>query len=502
MEYQGFVGAAYTLENKKADAQRCLNYYLESIESGTGKEGRSAYLRRTPGLEKLLEVGSGPIRLVHFDNTPKSVLIPDTRVFVVSGNELYKLTFNSTAELWEDELMGEFDTSSGVIKAASATFDLGATVFVDGVNTYLYKCYDSGLGVVVEEFDDFAGFSYPTIERPVNVIWIDGYFIFCSSISNQFFVSDWNSLNVDPLSFASAEGDPDDIMGIISNQRNLFLINERTTEVWSNTGNADFPFERVQGGFFEKGCVASYSIAEIDGIVSWLGRDKSGQGIVYASSGGRPERISTHAIEQAIAGYEDISTATAYTYQDTGHFFYVLNFDEATWVFDFTTKAWHERGYTNDGEISRHRASFHSFIPEFGIHMLGDYEDSRIYQFNKDHELDDVNPISRIRVGPSISSGDKLLSHLSFQLDVQTGVGINGSDQGSDPQVVLQFSDDGGYTWSNEKWASLGQIGRRKTRVIWRRLGSSRNRIYRVICSEPVNIEILGAFIEVEGEAG
>jgi len=67
-----------------------------------------------------------------------------------------------------------------------------------------------------------------------------------------------------------------------------------------------------------------------------------------------------------------------------------------------------------------------------------------------------------------------------------------------DPQAMLDWSDDGGHTWSNEHWASIGVIGDYTARAIWRRLGRSRNRIYRVSITDAVKRVIMGADLEAE----
>jgi hypothetical protein len=65
-----------------------------------------------------------------------------------------------------------------------------------------------------------------------------------------------------------------------------------------------------------------------------------------------------------------------------------------------------------------------------------------------------------------------------------------------DPQAMLRWSDDGGHTWSNEHWASMGKIGEYGKRVIWRRLGMTtklRDRVYEISGTDPVKIAIMGA---------
>ena len=491
--FPGFIGPSYLLRSVNIDCQRTINLYPEMNEMGKGKGDEIASLIGTPGLRKIAEVGSGPIRLIHFDGTPTNPENPVTRIFVVSGNEVYK--FENIASVWTPSLMGTIDSNTGPVSAASNKVDLGQTVFVDGENSYLYKKYMDG--GPVEEFGTFDDFDLDPVANATQVIFVDGYFLYINN-TGDLFSSNLNSLEIDPTSFAEAEGSPDNLIGILSNQRDIWLFNERTTEIFINTGNADFPFERVQGGFIEKGCVAPFSIAKIDNYVFWLGRDAAGQGIVYAGRGLNPERISTHAIEFAIQGYADISTARAYTYQSGGHSFYVLNFAEATWVFDMTSKLWHERAFTNDGILERHRADTYAFIPEFGLHMVGDYQTNEVYVLDEEYYTDDGNPITRLRAAPHISANNLEVACSYFQIDIQSGVGLDGVGQGTDPKLMMRFSDDGGHTWSNEKTVGMGKIGQTRFRAIFRRLGIFRDRVFEVKITDPVKVILIGALFDLE----
>ena len=77
---------------------------------------------------------------------------------------------------------------------------------------------------------------------------------------------------------------------------------------------------------------------------------------------------------------------------------------------------------------------------------------------------------------------------------METGRGLQ-SGQGSDPQVMMQYSDDGGRTWSNERWVSAGAAGKYKTRVRWGRCGSGRDRVWKVRYTEPTFFQINEAYI-------
>ena len=257
----------------------------------------------------------------------------------------------------------------------------------------------------------------------------------------------------------------------------------------------------MQGGFIENGCLSAFSVAKIDGIVFWLGRNSNGQGVVYAAQGANHQRISTHAIESKIATFQNVESARAYTYQIGGHSFYLINFEETTFVYDLSTKMWHERMFTNDGELERHRGETLVFFPDFGHHIVGDYENAKLYYLDSETYADDDAPLTRMRVFPHVSNGLKNIFVERLQLDMETGVGLDGAitNQGYDPQVMMRFSDDGGHTWSNEMWVSAGKIGEYKKRCIWRRLGRSRDRIFEIKMTDPVKCTWLSCEIDLKG---
>lgn len=106
-------------------------------------------------------------------------------------------------------------------------------------------------------------------------------------------------------------------------------------------------------------------------------------------------------------------------------------------------------------------------------------------------------PIRRMRRSPSIHDEDRWLFHQAFQIDLETGVGLV-DGQGSDPQVMLRWSDDGGQTWSHEAWTSAGRMGEYTRRALWRRLGRSRDRVYETVVAEPVRWAFLSGILTIE----
>lgn len=479
MRFVGFIGPSYTMNSVNVDCQRCVNLYPELDELGSGKEKEVAALIWTPGLRKLLTLGAGPVRATYEAS--------NGRVFVVSANKLYELDSD-----WNSTELGTLNSETGPISMADDGYYL---IAVDGGDGYKFEFETNTYAEILDA--NFLGAD--------QVVVLDGYFIFNKPDASSFYLStsvterivagDMNPTF--PGDESGVDGSPDLNKGLVVCNENLWSLNEKTIEVYFNSGDVDFPFGRVQGAFIEYGCGARFSAVKMNNTMFWLGRDEHGSGIVFKASGYQPQRISTHPVEQAIQSYGDITDTTAYCYQQNGHNFYVLNFPNAntTWVYDTTTSLWHERAYNSNGTLQRHRANCHAFA--FSTHIVGDYENGNIYELTPSVFTDDGEEISRVRVTPHTSDGMKLIFYHGFQLDIESGTGLDGSGQGTDPQVVLQYSDDGGHTWSNEKWASFGKIGQTKRRAKWRRLGAARDRVFKITITDPVKVVLIGAEMDI-----
>lgn len=126
---------------------------------------------------------------------------------------------------------------------------------------------------------------------------------------------------------------------------------------------------------------------------------------------------------------------------------------------------------------------------------MGDRKSGKIFEQALDVYGDDGSPIRRERTCPHISQDGARLYYHQLQVDMEVGVGLDGGVDGSDPQAMMQFSDDGGRTWSNERWASMGRAGEYKRRVIWRRLGQARDRVFRVAIADPVRVALIDAHL-------
>jgi hypothetical protein len=310
----------------------------------------------------------------------------------------------------------------------------------------------------------------------------------------------YDGLAWDALDFASAEGSPDNVVGIIADHGELWVFGETTTEVWYNAGTPGFPFAPIQGAFSEIGCAAPNSIAKINNTVFWVGRSTTGQGIVYMSQGYTPKRVSTHAVEWQLQQTPNtvINNAYSYTYQQDGHVFYVMNIPNlgTTFVYDVSTESWHERQSLLNGSQSCHLGNCQAFITNplsslSSINIIGDYSSGTLYYFDLNTYTDNNQEQTWLRSWRALASGQnnlKRTAHHSLQIDMDTNY--------ADENIInLRWSDDGGNTWNTSRSATTG-TGFGNPRVIFRRLGMTmklRDRVYEISGSSVAPIYIMGA---------
>lgn len=415
----------------------------------------------------------------------------------------YTLTYTITRSA--GSVTASLGGTVGITRSAAGTY---TETIVPGSSDTLLTFTGAGFtgtidSVSITTQDTFFQITDPYFLGANTVTFIDSYFLFNKPKTQQYYLSaQFDGSTGNALDFASKEALPDNIVGVMAVHQLAWLFGEESTEIVYDTGANDFPFSPVQNSLIAYGCAAAGSIASSANTVFWLGNDKDGNATVWMANGYQPQRISTSTVEFAIGEYATISDATAYTYQEDGRYFYVLNFTSAnaTWAYDVALGQWHERAFYNSmtGFYERDKAEFHIFA--FGKHLVGDYNSNLVYQQSLDIYTDNGSPIRRLRAAPHFADSDTLdyIYYSNFQLDMQTGIGsATGDIEATDPQVILQWSNDGGYTWSSEHARSAGKIGRYKKRARWNQLGRSRDRVFRVIFDAPCKYFVVQAKVDI-----
>jgi hypothetical protein len=466
-----FVGQTYQFRSLSFDAQRCINLYPVLSDIADSKSVSS--LMGTAGYKLFCNPSNDPTRSCH--------TIGNGRCFFVLGNKLFEI-FSNGSFIDRGTLLTYYGTAN--------IADNGVQLcIVDGVNGYIFT---------------FATNAFVQITSPAwlgsnTVTFCDGYFVFVEPNTQKYYISAlYDGTSFDPLDFKSAEGSPDNLVAAIMVHKQLWLFGVNSIEIAYNSGNADFPFTDVQGAFIEYGCLAPNSIVRTANTVFWIGQDSAGQGIVFMAEGYQPKRISNFAIESRLQQIENLSDASCYGYQEDGHYFYVLNFSasDTSLVYDITSNLWHERASYVNNNYARHRISCHTLA--FGLHLVGDFSNGKIYTQSLNYH--DYNGEIRRweRITQYLSGELQYFYTNALQVDMQVGTGIVDSETDDlDPQAMLSWSDDSGKTWSAERWQSIGKVGEYLKRVIWRRLGRSRNRLFKIAGNSRTPVVIIQGLADI-----
>ncbi len=349
---------------------------------------------------------------------------------------------------------------------------------------------------------------------------LDG-FILTNDFGKRAFRSTYlNQIIWDSLWFADKNGFSDNLVAVVVQKREIWLIGERTTEIWFNAGLADFPFARMDGPFVQHGCIAPYSIACANGLVYWLSQDQNGKNVLARGEGYKATEVSTPALVTEWSKYPRTDDAIGFCFAQNHHTFYQITFPTAdkTWRFDETTGQWHEPVWIDDdGNERRHRANCAAFA--YGVNVVGDWETGQLSALDPQVYTDNGRPMVWERGFPHLVDDGNRVSYPGFALDLEAGsalgfasstkdlpmrlqdgtslgfIGTVGVDAGY--EIALQWSDDRGRTYSNPVSQRSG-TGEYLGQMQWSRLGQARDRVFRVRGTIPGQFAISGAWLSPE----
>jgi hypothetical protein len=493
MAQWAFVGPAYTAANPGQDNQALINWYVEYDANEPSPQQPAVNVAEAkvalgllgaPGLIALNSAYSGEVRgCWTLPGGTKALFVVGANVLLVTASAKGSATVSS---------VGTMLSSSGHVNIR----DNGSghiAVIVDGTtNLYVFHT----------DTNAFATYTSAAYLGATNVAEMDGWLIFNKPASQTFFTSPvyWNGTDAfDGTYFALADNGPDNLVTIIENNRELWLIGEAHTEPWYNAGGPSFPFSRIEGAMMQIGCAAANSVARTGHGLIWLARSERGSLSVIKTQGYQFDPISTPALSYALNQYATVSDAIGYVYSEDGHEFYVLILPTAdvTWVYDITTGQWHQRASFDPVIGLFHRQRVNCLCTLAGMQVGGDYTNGRIYWQTRTAYADDQYPLVAVRRASHVwdKNDRNRVVNSRLQIDFFPGVG-NVVDPGSDPQAMLRWSNDGGQTWGNEHWTGIGKVGETTRRAIWRRLGAARDRVYEVRISDPVKRDIAGASLQ------
>jgi len=448
------AGPSYHLADRKAAVQSAVNCYPQRLD------GDGWMMQGTPG----------EVQAANLEAEIRGRRNVEGRFFVVSGASLYEMAADGATTL-----RGTLSTSAGFVGMAHNTSQLA---MVDGPNLYVLTLATNTFTPIVS-----AGW------RGSADVWeLDGYMIFVAPGTQQFYISAIdNASALDALDFSSTDTAPDNIVTHRVSHRQAWFFGTYSTEIWIDSGAADFPFVRYQGYTLDVGVVGERAAIEAADTLFWIGQTLKGRGLVYMAAGNQPQRVSTIAVEQALAASTDLSMATMWAYQVEGREFIGINAPglSSTWVYDAALQQWHERAEWFDGWQplrSRLYAAFNGSI--YGGDLNG-----LVVRLDATENNLAGRPLVRERAWPhTVSPSLEPISYRSLELSMTTGTG--------DGVVTLELSNDGGQTFGAPLLRSLGAVGRWMQRVRWLGLGTAFNRVFRIRVSGDVPFALHSAAID------
>jgi hypothetical protein len=445
-----------------------INLYMQAEY----KNGKNAMVG-TPGLTaRVSSMNVAPVRGMLTDKNRDFL-------YAVVGNTVYLIDKNWTATAASTTL----DTTTGFVYMAH---NLTQVMITDGTAGYIVT--RSGLTPTVTKVTD------TDMVTPSFLTMQDNYFIIGQKDSFNFqisAISDGTSWTATDL--GTAEGNPDNITAGISDHRQLILFGPKSGEIFYNSGDSTFPFERFPDAFIENGIGAPKSLTQVDNSVFYLDQDF----LVRRLNGFTPVVVSPTRLNQKIQALSKKDDAICFSYERLGNIFYVMTFPTAnkTYVLNVGTGFVHQWAYGVNQD--RHRANCYAHFNDKDL--VGDHSNGKIYSLEDDVYTDDSATIKWTYTSPTYNANGMNIFFRELQIDFETGVGLT-SGQGSDPQVMMRYSDDELKTWSNETWLPLGKKGKYKDQVVWRRIGTSPKRAFEMSGTDPVKRVFMEAYSDIEVE--
>lgn len=510
----GFVGGQDVAPNPQQNDQICINLYPE-VNQQNPKEVLA--LLAAPGLVQLVAAPGGGAP--GFSSTMTAWPLPatvtnlpvrgfwelpgDATALTVIGSTCYLITLATvaTSSAFPTLMLtqvGTLLTSTGPVCIRDNNAG-GHAVVVDGPYGYLYNLATQA----------FAQITDPAFLGADRVAYIDGWWVFNEPGTQTFYTNyPQYGTGFSGSYYALKDAAPDNLVTLIENKQQLWLIGDKTTEIWYDAGGQYFPFQRLVGTMLQSGCKAKHSVSRFnfsgqDGLI-WFGRSERGENVILRTRGFNTEVVSTPAFGDEVATYPITSDAIGYTYQEDGHEFYVLTFPTAdvTWVFDTQSNLLHKRLSYDPYAQQFHRHRSNCYMNFAGMRIVGDYQCGAIYQLTRQAQTDAGWPLLAKRRAPHIwDKGPRgRVFMASLQIDFSVGQG-NASGLGSSPVASLAISRDAGRTFGPRYPVSIGQIGQTRLRAMWRRLGFGRDNVIDIEVIDPVPRDIVGATLKAFSSA-
>lgn len=423
------------------------NMVLE--QAPTEKTGK-ALQSRMAVIDRAADMGTGPVKAVFRKDGVQS-----GDLFGVSFGALYRGTTYLGA-IPGDGPVSVAGNEGGVMAAAG-----GALRYYNGTT--------------------LADVAFPDGASVIKVIAGAGRFIALRADTGKFYWTPVLASTVDPLDFATAENQPDNLRDALFIDDILLLFGSETVEFWPNTGDAELPFQPLEGRVIEKGIRATGCAAAIGSSFAWVTHENQ----VCMSD--ENNIISNNGLQERIEASAEVSL---FPFVMGGNEYLCLQLDNETQVFQPRTGQWSEwKSY-----------GFSRWVPScFSGGVFGSGVDGRTLAFGAGH-VDLGGQMERLwSAGLPIDGGAIRISNIVARVNVGQTPFLTGDYD--DPVIEMRMSRDDGKTWGDWRQKSLGAQGKYRQEVQWRGLGvaSRPSLLVQFRVTDPIDIRCSGVLVNEPG---
>jgi len=318
--------------------------------------------------------------------------------------------------------------------------------------------------------------------------------LLANSVGTDFFYfSDFGDFTAwSALSFASAEGAPDDITALVPSWGEVILFGTQTIEFWYATGDGAAPYARLQGTQLDIGTISPDSIVYENDEGAYYFLDSERNVVKLFNKGTQP---ISKPIQRQLLAITDVTDARMDILKTSSKRFLVITFptDDISYAMDLETGSWFQWGKWNTGTASYD--AFPSRVSIWASNRGLNYggsktNDGQLYRISDDYYEDTVGePIRTAVVTGWISVGTstkKIMQCLEMRVK-RSGP--------SDAGFVVLYRTDTRGSFSNERTQSIN-IGTSAYVPFIQRLhnfGMARAAQFEIYCTDAVPF-IIGDF--------
>jgi hypothetical protein len=446
---------------------RVVNAYAEAL--GADQDGKAPFvIYAAPGLTRW-DTGTiiGPERGM--------IALDDSNMVALLGTKLCNIT------------------DAGVVTLVGAIGGTGRVTMARNLNG------TPQIGIVTSDTQQYYLLQGGTLTQPSeanlpppnSICYVRGYYVYSIS-DGRIFASPLDSgTGIDALSFDYANSEPDSNVRVVAHVGFLYIFGKSSLEIWQAAGTVPFPFGPIQQNI-ALGLLAPFSVTQTERGLIWVDH----KGMVRFGRDGGAQRVSTYSVERAIALLSDADKAAIVGHIVTwqGHEYYVMSSPSWTWIFDTYAMRWYQRN-----SYGSPRWLVNDSVWFAGNYIVSSKDNGRLYKVDtENYSEDSTDYVMEVWCQNAHNFPNGFLVD-ALDIDIISGVGNNNSSNPADfdPQIMIDYSDDGGKTFSGERTMSLGKVGDFHKLVRTGRWGrvSQKGRIWRFRASAAVLRGIIQATI-------